>query len=96
MRAVFHEQDDAEAVVVRLRREGWDAMVAQDRFAGEDDDEDHAWAVLSDAPETVLELLAEERDGWVDHDVPPTPRPAAPSPLDLPEGPRRIKGHFTE
>ena len=38
MRAVFHEQDDAEAVVVRLRREGWDAMVVRDRFAGEDDD----------------------------------------------------------
>ena len=32
MRAVFHEQDDAEAVVVRLRREGWDAMVVRDRF----------------------------------------------------------------
>ena len=59
MRAVFHEQDDAEAVVVRLRREGWDAMVVRDRFAGEDDDEDHAWAVLTDAPETMLELLTE-------------------------------------
>jgi len=92
MRAVFHEQDDAETVVARLRREGWDAMVAQDRFAGEDDDEDHAWAVLTDAPEVVLELLTEEHDGWVDHDEPP----ASPSPLDLPDGPRRIKGHFTE
>jgi hypothetical protein len=90
---VFHEQDDAEAVVARLRREGWDAMVAQDRFAGEDDDEDHAWAVLTDAPETVLELLAEEHEGWVDHEVLP---PAARPPLGLPEAPRRIKGHFTE
>lgn len=92
MRAVFHEQDDAEAVVARLRREGWDAMVAQDRFAGEDDDEDHAWAVLTDAPEIVLELLVEERDGWLDHDAP------APStaPLDLPAAPRRVKGHFRE
>jgi hypothetical protein len=74
-------------------------MVAQDRFAGEDDDEDHAWAVLTDAPEVVLELLAEEHDGWVDHDEPPTSRPASPSPLsplDLPDGPRRIKGHFTD
>jgi hypothetical protein len=96
VRAVFHGQDDAEAVVARLRREGWDAMVARDRFAGEDDDEDHAWAVLTDAPETVLELLAEERDGWLDHDVPPTSGPSAPSPLDLPEAPRRIKGHFTD
>jgi 8-oxo-dGTP diphosphatase len=96
VRAVFHEQDDAETVVARLRREGWDAMVAQDRFAGEDDDEDHAWAVLTDAPEVVLELLTEEHDGWVDHAETPASRPASPSPLDLPDGPRRIKGHFTE
>ena len=96
MRAVFHEQDDAEAVVVRLRREGWDAMVVQDRFAGEDDDEDHAWAVLTDAPETMLELLTEERDGWLDHDVTPPTQPSPAAPLDLPEGPRRIKGHFRD
>jgi hypothetical protein len=96
MRAVFHEQDDAEAVVVRLRREGWDAMVVQDRFAGEDDDEDHAWAVLTDAPETMLELLTEERDGWLDHDVPPATQPSSGCPLDLPDQPRRIKGHFND
>ena len=98
MRAVFHEQDDAEAVVVRLRREGWDAMVVRDRFAGEDDDEDHAWAVLTDAPETMLELLTEERDGWLDHDsaMGHTGPVDVPPPLDLPEAPRRIKGHFTE
>ena len=96
MRAVFHEQDDAEAVVVRLRREGWDAMLVRDRFAGEDDDEDHAWAVLTDAPETMLELLTEERDGWLDHDVPPATQPSSGSPLDLPDQPRRIKGHFND
>ena len=96
MRAVFHEQDDAEAVVVRLRREGWDAMVVQDRFAGEDDDEDHAWAVLTDAPETMLELLTEERDGWLDHDVPPPAQPPSVAPLDLPDQTRRIKGHFND
>ena len=96
MRAVFHEQDDAETVVARLRREGWDAMVAQDRFAGEDDDEDHPWVVVTDAPEFVVEILAEEYDGWVDHAETPASRPASPSPLDLPDGPRRIKGHFTE
>ena len=93
MRAVFHDQDDAEVVVARLRRDGWDAMVAQDRFAGEDDDEDHAWAVLTDAPELVLELVAEEHDGWVDHD---TARPTPSAPLDLPAAPRRVKGHFSE
>lgn len=88
MRAVFHEQDDAEAVVVRLRREGWDAMVVRDRFAGEDDDEDHPWAVVSDAPGLMLEVLVDAHDGWLDEGEeqgPPLP------PLDLPASPRRIK-----
>ena len=87
MRAVFHDEDEAAAVVARLRADGFDAAVARERFAGEDDDEDHPWAVVTDAPEFVLEILAEEYDGWVDHDE-PGPPPAAP--LDLPEAPRRI------
>ena len=93
MRAVFHEEDEAAAVVARLRADGFDAAVVRERFAGEDDDEDHPWAVVTDAPEFVLEILAEEYDGWVDHDQ-PTPPPAVP--LDLPEAPRRIKGHFPD
>jgi len=106
-RAVFHEEQDALAVLARLQRDGFEATLQRDRFAGEDDDEDHAWAVLSDAPDYTLELLADERDGWVDHSataspappgtppMPPTP-PAPPMPLDLPDGPRRVKGHFTD
>ena len=94
MRAVFHEEDEAAAVVARLRADGFDAEVVRERFAGEDDDEDHPWAVVTDAPEFVVEILAEEFDGWVDHDEPLPPPPAAP--LDLPEAPRRIKGHFTD
>ncbi len=93
MRVVFHEEDDAVAVVARLRGGGFEAEAARERFAGEDDDEDHPWAVASDAPEFVLEVLAEEYDGWVDHDA-PAPPPAPP--LDLPTAPRRVKGHFAD
>ncbi|MGA9746115.1 MAG: hypothetical protein WBQ50_01540 [Nocardioides sp.] len=85
MRATFHERDDAEAVRSRLLRDGFDASLGRDRFAGEDDDEDHAWAVHSDAPAIVLELLAEEHDGWVDHEQ----ESPAPAPLALPDGPIR-------
>jgi len=95
VRVVFHEEDDARAVVARLRADGFQADAVRERFAGEDDDEDHPWAVVSDAPEFALEILAEEYDGWVDHDEPGPPRPAA-APLDLPDAPRRVKGHFTD
>ena len=94
MRAVFHEEDEAAAVVARLRADGFDAEVVRERFAGEDDDEDHPWAVVTDAPEFVLEILAEEYDGWVDHEPAAaaagrrTPRP--------PGAPKRIKRHFTD
>lgn len=93
MTAIFHTEDEAAAVVARLRADGFEADLARERFAGEDDDEDHPWAVVTDAPEIVLEILAEEYDGWVDHG---DPRPPPAVPLDLPAAPRRIKGHFTD
>jgi hypothetical protein len=34
--------------------------------------------------------VAEEHDGWVDHDEVPTVQPA-PRGLELPDGPRRVK-----
>ena len=90
MRAIFFEQEHAAAAVVRLRADGYRARVSRERFAGEDDDEDHPWAVVSDAPPVALELLVDELDGWLDADEPGDdgPRPTAP-PLDLPTSPRR-------
>ena len=84
-RGVFDERDDAEAVAATLRRDGFEAWLERERFAGEDDDEDHAWAVVTDAPGVRLELLVEEREGWYDAGEPVAP----PAPLDLPAGPRR-------
>ena len=88
MRAIFFDEDDARAVVARLQTDGFEAHLARERLAGEDDDEDHPWAVLSDAPAFMMELLVDAHDGWLDEDE--TERPVAP-PLDLPTGPRRLK-----
>ena len=98
LRAVFYEEDDARAVAARLVHDGFEAQVAQERLAGEDDDEDHPWAVVTDAPEFVLDVLVEQHDGWVDHDsaMGGTGPVDVPPPLELPDAPRRIKGHFTE
>jgi hypothetical protein len=83
-RAVFFEEEAALAVASRLAADGFTAAVVRERLAGEDDDEDHPWAVLSDAPDFVLELLVERYDGWLD-----VPAPPPTAPLDLPAAPRR-------
>ncbi|HEU4811365.1 MAG TPA: hypothetical protein VFT00_04430 [Nocardioides sp.] len=95
MRGIFFDEDDARAVAARLVGDGYDASVTRERLAGEDDDEDHPWAVLSDAPELVLELLVEEFEGWLDldggGDLDHLDRRPPPPPLDLPSAPKRIK-----
>ena len=88
MRGIFFDEDHARAVVERLLREGYAAELTREKLAGEDDDEDHPWAVVSDAPEPVLDVLVDEYDGWLDADD-PSGTPTAP--LDLPTAPRRVK-----
>lgn len=90
MRAIFFEEDSARAVAARLLADGFEAAVARERLAGEDDDEGHPWAVLTDAPQLMVELLVDEHDGWLDVEDAPGAAPA-PAPLDLPAAPRRIK-----
>jgi len=85
VRGIFFEEDDAQAAAARLRADGYAARVERERLAGEDDDEDHPWAVLTDAPAVALELLVERYDGWLEVGVEP---PAAPV-VELPTGPRR-------
>ena len=86
MRGIFFDEEHARTVVRRLVRDGFVAELARERLAGEDDDEDHPWAVLTDAPELVLELYVEEYDGWLDDE-----QAAAPTPLPLPDAPTRVK-----
>ncbi len=86
LRAVLFEEEHALAVADRLRAAGFEARVTRERYAGEDDDEDHPWAVTTDAPALIVEPLVDEHDGWLDEGTEPV---AADPPLDLPTGPRR-------
>ncbi|HEU5036749.1 MAG TPA: hypothetical protein VFT70_07085 [Nocardioides sp.] len=95
VRGIFFDEDDARAVVARLVADGYAASAERERLAGEDDDEDHPWAVLTDAPELVLELLVDEYDGWLDADDLADGgldgRDQRAAPLELPTEPRKIK-----
>ncbi|MBM9459562.1 hypothetical protein JK386_06580 [Nocardioides sp. zg-536] len=102
MRGIFFEEEHARAAALALVRGGYEAEVLRERLAGEDDDADHPWAVLTDAPEIQLDMLVEMYDGWLDYDdAPDAPdaadAPAPPAPtragfvLPLPSEPRRIK-----
>lgn len=96
MRVVFHEEDEAAAVAARLRSDGFQAAVVREWLAGEDDDEDHPWAVVTDAPSFAVELYAEEFDAWIDDEDDSTEiEQLGPQGLELPDAPRRVKGHFT-
>lgn len=93
MRGIFFEADDARAVVARLVNEGWEAALHRERLAGEDDDEDHPWAVVTDAPDILFEVLVDHHDGWLDTDADVdagSPPPVVP-PVELPSEPKRIK-----
>jgi len=89
VRGIFFDEGDARAAALALTRGGFEASVVRERLAGEDDDEDHPWAVVSDAPMIQLEMLVETYDGWLDldHDTGDTPS----APLPLPDQPKRIK-----
>ena len=86
VRGIFFDEDDARAAALVLTRGGFEATVVRERLAGEDDDEGHPWAVVTDAPMIQLEMLVETYDGWLDLDE---DAPAAP--LPLPDEPKRIK-----
>jgi mutator protein MutT len=86
--AIFFDEDDARSVAGRLESEGWWTRVQREPFQGEDDDEDQPWAVATDAPSLLLELLADEYDGWLHR---PADQPTAAPPPELPTAPRRIK-----
>jgi len=86
VRGIFFDEDDARSAALALTRGGFEATVLRERLAGEDDDEDHPWAVVTDAPMIQLEMLVETYDGWLDLD---DDTPAEP--LPLPGEPKRIK-----
>ncbi|MDN5744562.1 MAG: hypothetical protein L0H31_05500 [Nocardioidaceae bacterium] len=69
MRGIFFDEEHARTAALTLARGGYQAEVVRERLAGEDDDEDHPWAVLTDAPEIELDLLVEMYDGGLDVEV---------------------------
>jgi hypothetical protein len=94
VRGIFFDEDHARTVAARLVRDGYDATLARERLAGEDDDEAHPWAVFTDAPAIVLELLVEQYDGWLDDEDAAAPGPGPGGglpPVELPTAPKRIK-----
>lgn len=92
MRGIFFDEEQARSAAAALVRGGYAAEVVRERLAGEDDDEDHPWAVVTDAPEIQLDMLVEMYDGWLDYDEPESPDAATPPVvLPLPDQPRRIK-----
>lgn len=88
-RLIVFEADDAEAAADRLRFDGWEAEITRERYQGEDDDEDHPWAVSTDAPTLVVDLLPDAFDGWLDE--PEDGDAPTAEPVQLPDGPKRIK-----
>lgn len=81
---VLFDEADAQAVGRALAANGFSIRIDQVRFAGDDDDEDHPWAVWTDAPHVMLELAADEFDGWVVYED-----SISRAPIDLPASPKR-------
>ena len=71
---VFPERDVAEEVAASLSDEGFtDVRVVREALAGEDDSEDHEWAVYVRTPPVPayaarFEALAAAHGGWYDPD----------------------------
>ena len=63
VRGLFWEEAYAALVASRLQSDGFTAEIGRERFADEDD---VAWAVTTDAPAMMVEMLTEEYDGWLD------------------------------
>jgi hypothetical protein len=86
VRGIFFSSDDARTVERLLAADGYDVALSRVRYAGEDDDEDHPWALTTDAPALVLEILVDRYDGWLDDDE-EAPKPTEQ--LRLPDAPKR-------
>ena len=82
----FDERDDATELVKALEAEGYAVTVRAEGFAGEDDSEDRAWAVLVEPFDERVVGMVDVYGGWLPGDE-RLPDDAPP----LPEGPRRLK-----
>jgi hypothetical protein len=88
-RGIVFDEDAARAIEQRLRADGYAVSVTREPNALEDDDEDHPWAVETDAPVAALDLLLDAHDGWLDDSAPEDRGGAPVTPFALPDAPRR-------
>ncbi|HET6152502.1 MAG TPA: hypothetical protein VFE15_06065 [Marmoricola sp.] len=94
MRGIFFDEDTAREVERLLSGDGYEVALSRVTYAGEDDDEDHPWAISTDAPALALELLVDRYDGWLDDEASepdPATRLVLP-PTPLPQAPKRLHG----
>ena len=59
MRGIFFDEDDARRWRPGSGADGFEATAERERLAGEDDDEDHPWAVVTDAPRSRARAAVE-------------------------------------
>ena len=90
VRGIVFDEDAARDIERRLRADGYAVTVSREPLAGEDDDEDHPWAIQTDAPVAALDLLLDAHDGWLDDDPSDSLATGRPvTPVELPDAPRR-------
>lgn len=85
----FDERDDAAELVKALEAEGYTVTSRPEGFAGEDDSEDRAWAVVVDPFDDRVVDMVDVYGGWLPGD--PRRSDTPPPAPDLPTAPRRLK-----
>lgn len=86
----FDEQDDAQELVKALEAEGYTVTARPEGFAGEDDSEDRAWAILVEPFDERAVEMVDVYGGWLPGDERlPDDAPSTPPPL--PDEPKRLK-----
>ncbi|MCX6407217.1 MAG: hypothetical protein NTV28_09885 [Propionibacteriales bacterium] len=86
----FDERDDAAELVKALEAEGYVVTARAEGFAGEDDSEDRAWAVVVEPFDERVVDMVDVYGGWLPGD-PRRADTAPPSAPDLPTAPKRLK-----
>ncbi|MFI5427555.1 hypothetical protein [Aeromicrobium sp. UC242_57] len=86
MTIFFDSAEDADELVAALRSEGFTTSLEREGFAGEDDSEDRAWVLHVEPFDDRVVAMVDVYGGWL-----PGDERLAPTPLDLPAAPKRIK-----
>jgi L-alanine-DL-glutamate epimerase-like enolase superfamily enzyme len=83
----FDSDEDAIKLAAALETEGYTTSLRREGFAGEDDSDDRAWVLVAEPFDHRVVEMVDAYGGWMPRDD----RPAAPAPVELPQGPKRLK-----